>query len=154
MYSQRPSNYRGNREGYNPNFRNYRGGSRGEYRGGRGEFRGRGNRDGYSNQRGGSGRYSARPQHREWEEAKIEEEDNYDGDKDVIELTLNETELEILERKKSYAKMNLSVKLDEDDIARICHTCNFDELKIDAKLQQYVTNKKYEGLEEFEWQTT
>ena len=46
------------------------------------------------------------------------------------------------------------MKLDEDDIARICHTCNFDEKIIDAKLAQYVTNKKYEGLDMFEWQTT
>ena len=154
MYSQRPSNYRGNREGYNPNYRNFRGGSRGEYRGGRGEFRGRGNRDGFSTQRGGNGRYSNRPQNRDWEEAKIEE-DGFDGDdKDVIELYLNEAELEILERKKTYVKVNLKAIIDEDDIARICHQCNFDESKIDAKLASFSTNKKYEGLEEFEWQTT
>lgn len=64
---------------------------------------------------------------------------------------MNDVEFEIFDRKKDYAKNNLKVKLDEDDIARICHQCGFDEAKIDVKLSQYKTNNKYEGLEEFEW---
>lgn len=69
----------------------------------------------------------------------------------MIELVLNEAEIEIYERKKTYARDNLHVKLDEDDIARICHACKFDEALIDQKLQGYGTSKKYEGLEEYEW---
>jgi len=57
----------------------------------------------------------------------------------VIELTLNAVEMEIFERKKDFTKNNLKV-LDDDDIARICHQCGFDEAKIDIKLSQYKTN--------------
>lgn len=45
-------------------------------------------------------------------------------------------------------------RLDKDDVARICHDLNFDEEKIDEKLAGYATEKKYQGLEQYEWQTT
>ena len=158
MYTQRPNNYRGNSE------RPWRGSTRGEYRGrgvARGEWRGRGAN------RGERGNYSNRPYHENsdrsyenrgynkgynnkgWEEAKIEE-DNIDDD-GVIELTLTDEQMVIFEAKKEYARENLSVKLDEDDIARICHTCDFNEARIDKKLESYATNNKYEGMEAFEW---
>lgn len=69
----------------------------------------------------------------------------------MIELTLTDEQMVILEAKKAFARENLSVKLDEDDIARICHQCDFNEQRIDKKLESYATNKKYEGIEEFEW---
>lgn len=69
----------------------------------------------------------------------------------MIELVLSEAEIEMFERKKAYVKEHVKVKLDEDDIARICHQCKFNEAAIDAKLQGYFTSKKYEGLEEYEW---
>jgi hypothetical protein len=49
----------------------------------------------------------------------------------VIELTLTDEQMVVLEAKKAYAREHLSVKLDEDDIARICHQCEFDEARID-----------------------
>ena len=36
--------------------------------------------------------------------------------------------------------------LDEDDVARICHQCKFNEAQIDEKLDSYKTDSKYEGL--------
>lgn len=72
----------------------------------------------------------------------------------MIQLTLSQEQMVIYEKKKDYVRENLSVKLDDDDIARICHTCDFDEQKIDQKLANYATKSKYQGLEEYEWQTT
>lgn len=71
----------------------------------------------------------------------------------MIELTLTDEQYAILEAKKQYVREHLSykLKLDEDDIARICHQCDFNEKLIDKKLANYATEKKYEGLEEFEW---
>ena len=42
-------------------------------------------------------------------------------------------------------------QLDEDDVARICHQCDFNEDVIDQKLASYKTESKYAGLQEFEW---
>lgn len=69
----------------------------------------------------------------------------------MIELTLTDEQMVIFEAKKAYAREHLSVKLDEDDIARICHTCDFNEALIDKKLEKYSTSSKYEGMEGFEW---
>ena len=46
---------------------------------------------------------------------------------DVITLTLTDDQMVIYEAKKIYVRDNLSYKLDDDDIARICHQCDFDE---------------------------
>ena len=62
--------------------------------------------------------------------------------------------MRIYKAKLSYVEDKLGGRLDRDDVARICHLVDFDEGKIDAKLSTYVTDNKYSGLEEFEWQTT
>lgn len=54
-----------------------------------------------------------------------------DGTDDVITLTLTDDQMVIYEAKKKYVGEHLSVKLDDDDIARICHQCDFNEMKID-----------------------
>lgn len=62
--------------------------------------------------------------------------------------------MEIFNRKMEFVNEQLRGRLDQDDVARICHTYDFNEEKIDRKLESYVTDRKYEGLEEYEWQTT
>ena len=52
----------------------------------------------------------------------------------MIELELNAHQFEIYERKMNFVRENLAKMIDEDDVARICHTCEFDEKAIDAKL--------------------
>lgn len=39
----------------------------------------------------------------------------------MIELRLTPEQMVIYDKKKDYVRDNLSVKLDDDDIARICH---------------------------------
>lgn len=72
----------------------------------------------------------------------------------MIELELNSAQLEIYNRKLAFVRQNMRGMLDEDDVARICHQCDFDEKAIDDKLSSYKTESKYAGLQEFEWQTT
>ena len=50
----------------------------------------------------------------------------------MIELSLNEQEMEIFNRKMAFVRENLrNSRLDDDDVARICHQCDFDEARID-----------------------
>ena len=137
MYSQRPntnSNYRGNSE------RPWRG--RGEYRGRGGN---RGSSNSYYSQRGDRGGnqyrgYNSGGRYRDYNNNHNQNHNNdweqpreYDGDAvddgtdDVITLTLTDDQMVIYEAKKIYVRDNLSVKLDDDDIARICHQCDFNE---------------------------
>jgi len=62
--------------------------------------------------------------------------------------------MRIYKAKLEFVDQNLKGRLDHDDVARICHLVDFDETKIDSKLASYITNEKYRGLEEFEWQTS
>jgi len=62
--------------------------------------------------------------------------------------------MRIYNTKLEFVERELRGRLDRDDVARICHMYDFDEDKIDLKLTSYVTDGKYRGLEEFEWQTT
>ena len=55
------------------------------------------------------------------------DEDEKNNADDVITLTLTDDQMVIYEAKKDYVRDNLSYKLDDDDIARICHQCDFDE---------------------------
>lgn len=72
----------------------------------------------------------------------------------MIELELNSAQLEIYNRKLAFVRQNMRGMLDEDDVARICHQCDFDEKAIDDKLSSYKTDSKYSGLQEYEWNTT
>ena len=72
----------------------------------------------------------------------------------MIEVELDDEQMAVFRRFVDYSKAHLRGRLDEDDIARMCHHCEFDEDAITKKLAKYSTDKKYEGIEEFEWQTT
>jgi len=69
----------------------------------------------------------------------------------VIELELNDVQHGIYTRKLNFVLENMRNMLDEDDVARICHQCDFDERRIEEKLASYSTDSKYQGLEEYEW---
>ena len=69
----------------------------------------------------------------------------------MIELEMNDQQMEYFNSKMNFVKQNLRGKLDQDDLARICHMYSFNEQLIDKKLETYLPEKKYEGLEAFEW---
>lgn len=127
VYSQRPT------RGYS------RGGQRGEYRG-------RGRRGGYyqNGNQYGSGQGSHSYELADTSSARMKETD------DVIELELDDNQLAVYEQKLAYAKENIKM-LDQDDVARICHMNNFNPEAIDLALGRYLTDSKYQGLEQYEW---
>ena len=146
------NNQRGERGAYNGNYRGYQGGG--------GRYRNQNNNNNNYARDGGNyrGDRDTNQNNNDWEQPKEyygdENDNDYNDGDDVIQLTLSQEQMVIYEKKKDYVRENLSVKLDDDDIARICHTCDFDEQKIDQKLANYATKSKYQGLEEYEWQTT
>ncbi len=67
-------------------------------------------------------------------------------------IELDAEQMKIVEKKKAYVAQNIKV-LGEDQVVRICVDALFDEVEIDAQLKQYETDKKYAGMEDYEWNT-
>ena len=69
----------------------------------------------------------------------------------MIQLSFTQEQTTIFKKKKDYVCRNLlNVKLVDDEIASICHTCDFDEQKIDAKIAIIAAKSKHLVLEDSE----
>jgi len=58
----------------------------------------------------------------------------------------------MVEKMKTYCKANIKI-LTEDQVVRICVDSNFKEAEINTELKKYEVDKKYEGMEDYEWST-
>ena len=62
----------------------------------------------------------------------------------MIQLSFTQEQMANFEKKKDYVGRNLlSIKLVDNEIASICHTCDFDEQKIDAKIAIIAAKSKH-----------
>lgn len=135
-------------------------------RGGRGNYRGRpefkerrgdrGNRGGYegsySRGRGGPSRGTRGRGNRgpNYEVAGPIKEEELNSDEEVVYL--EEKELQFVEKMKKYVATQLSQAITEEQVVRICVDNEFDSKKIDSILATYQPDKKYEGVDDYQWQ--
>ena len=75
-----------------------------------------------------------------------------EADEEIMEIELDEYQMQIVGEKTKYARQNMKV-LDADAVIRICIDNDFDSGKIDKELEKFKTDKKYEGYQEYEWNT-
>lgn len=61
--------------------------------------------------------------------------------------------MQLVNKKIAHVKENLSAVLQDEQVVRICLDADFDEYKIDKTLGNYETDKKYAGIEAYEWST-
>ena len=66
-------------------------------------------------------------------------------------IELEPEQMKLVEEKKAYARKHVRV-VDDDQVVRICVDNDFDSDKIDQALNKFKTERKYAGLEQFEWQ--
>lgn len=66
-------------------------------------------------------------------------------------IELEAEQMKLVEEKKAYARKHVKV-VDDDQVVRICVDNEFDSDKIDKALNKFKTERKYAGLEQFEWQ--
>jgi len=90
-----------------------------------------------------------------WEEArpaKAIENKDLASDEEIIEL--EEEQWNIVTHYQKVARQNHAKVLNDDQVVDICIEQDFVPEKIDAYLERFNAPKKYEDLEQFNWQET
>ena len=72
------------------------------------------------------------------------------SDEELIEL--DEDQWNIVQHYQNFARKNHRGVLNDDQVVDICLSEKFDPEKIDAYLERYNAPKKYQDLEEYNWQ--
>jgi hypothetical protein len=78
-------------------------------------------------------------------------DDNVEANSDEEVVLLDADEMKLVEDTKHYVANQLKGIITEEQVVRICVDSDFNRKSINRALAAYETDKKYAGMEAYEW---